>query len=154
MRVGGDILTVVSFKGSDVSSDEVVLEADSDINMTTAQKRTVIYEILDKGLLTDADGKTSVSVKNKVLALLGYASLTGERDLEQLNRDRAAEENSAMLKTSAEVKDYDDHAVHITEHTAYLLSENCGKDAEKRICAHIEQHKKKLNKKLSEAENG
>lgn len=150
----GDILTVVSFKGSDVSSDEVVLEADSDINMTTAQKRTVIYEILDKGLLTDADGKTSVSVKNKVLALLGYASLTGERDLEQLNRDRAAEENSAMLKTSAEVKDYDDHAVHITEHTAYLLSENCGKDAEKRICAHIEQHKKKLNKKLSEAENG
>lgn len=151
---GGDVLTVVSFKGSDVSSDDVVLEADSDINMTTAQKRTVIYEIIDKGLLSDGDGKMSVSVKNKVLALLGYASLTGGRDLEQLNRTRAAGENSTMLKSPAEVKDYDDHAVHINEHTAFLLSESVGKDAERRICAHIQQHKKKLNEKLSEAENG
>lgn len=152
---GGNILNVVSFKGSDVSSDDVVLEADSDINMTTAQKRTVIFEILEKGLFADADGNIPVSVKNKLLSLLGYGSMTAGHDLTELNRNRAADENAAMLKAPAEVKSYDDHETHITEHTAYLLSENIGKDAERRICAHIEQHKKKLtDKKLSEAENG
>ncbi|MDE7330318.1 MAG: hypothetical protein K2N30_04455, partial [Clostridia bacterium] len=151
----GDAYEVIAFKGSDISSDEVMLEADSDLNMTAAQKRTVIYELLDKGLLSDDEGKISLSVKGKLLNLLGYGTLAGNRDLKQLNRDRAAEENSAMLTGEAEVKPYDDHAAHIEEHTAFLLTSGTGKEAEARICAHIDAHKKLLNgKKLSEVENG
>lgn len=88
MKYAGEnnALNLFYFKGSDISSDDVVLEADSDVNMTPAQRRTVIYEILDKGLFTDADGKISVSAKNKLLELLGYSSLSGERDLGELNR--------------------------------------------------------------------
>ena len=77
MKYAGEnnALNLFYFKGSDISSDDVVLEADSDVNMTPAQRRTVIYEILDKGLFSDADGKISVSAKNKLLELLGYSSL-------------------------------------------------------------------------------
>ncbi len=137
-------LTLLYFKGSDISSDDVVLESDSDLNMSVAQKRTVIYEMLDKGLFNDDNGKLTVSAKNKILALLGYGTLAGDRDIAELNRARAVEENAALKTRSAEVKDYDDHTVHINEHTAYLLTEKPGKDAEKRICAHIAQHRKKL----------
>ena len=161
----GNALNLVYFKGSDISSDDVVLDADSDLNMTPAQKRTVVYEILDRGLLAGQDGKLSVSVRNKLLETLGYGSFAEERDLTELNRARAGEENLKLLTGSAEVKDFDDHAVHINEHTAYLLSENVEKSGEKRICAHIELHKKKLaaaaadelkinDNKLSEAKNG
>lgn len=151
----GDSVNLMYFKGSDISSDDVVLDADSDLNMTAAQKRTVVYEILDRGLFADDTGKLSIAVKNKILDLLGYGSFSGERDLTELNRTRANGENTKLLKGTAEVKNYDDHAVHITEHTAFLLSEEVPKEAEKRVCAHIEQHKKKLNdNKLSEAENG
>lgn len=136
-------LTMLYFKGSDISSDDVVLEADSELNMTVSQRRAVIYEMLDRGLFSDADGKFTVSAKNKILGLLGYDSLAGERDLGELNRSRACGENLKLKTASAEVRDYDDHATHITEHIAYLLSENLSKDAERRICAHIEQHKKK-----------
>lgn len=146
MKYAGEnnALRLFYFKGSDISSDDVVLEADSDLNMTPAQKRTVIYEILDRGLFADADGKLSVSAKNKLLDMLGYSSLAGERDLGELNRARAGSENLKLRTGSAEVKDYDDHTTHITEHTAFLLTEELPKEAERRVVAHIEMHKKKL----------
>ncbi|MDE6586640.1 MAG: hypothetical protein K2K80_08185 [Clostridia bacterium] len=150
---GGSAYSVIAFKGSDISSDDVVLESDSDLNMTTAQKRTVIYEILDKGLFSGGDGSVPPSVKNKLLSELGYGSFAPARDLTELNRARAAEENEKLLKGDAPVKDYDDHAVHMEEHTAYLLTADIGGAAEERICAHINAHRQNLQK-LSEAENG
>ena len=145
-----DTLNIVYFKGSDVSSDDVTIEADSDLNMTPAQRRTVIYEALDKGLFNDSDGKISTLAKSKILNLLGYSSFLGERDLDGLNRARAGEENLAMLKSETEVKDYDDHKIHIAEHTAYLLSEKLEKSVERRICGHVSTHKAKLKEEKND----
>ncbi|MDE6667499.1 MAG: hypothetical protein K2K38_04020 [Clostridia bacterium] len=139
-----NVLNLVYFKGSDVSSDDVIIEADSDLNMTPAQRRTVIYEALDRGLFNDAEGKLSPLAKGKILDLLGYSSFVGERDLYGLNRARAGEENLAMHKSEAQVKTYDDHAIHIAEHTAYLLSEKVSDAVERRICGHIAAHKAKI----------
>ena len=139
-----NVLNLVYFKGSDVSSDDVIIEADSDLNMTPAQRRTVIYEALDRGLFNDAEGKLSPLAKGKILDLLGYSSFVGERDLDGLNRARAGEENLAMHKSEAQVKTYDDHAIHIAEHTAYLLSEKVSDAVERRICGHIAAHKAKI----------
>ena len=99
-----NVLNLLYFKGSDVSSDDVAIEADSDLNMTPAQKRTVVYEALDRGLFNDENGNLSSVSKNKILGLLGYSSYVGERDLDGLNRARAGEENLAMSKTDVEVK--------------------------------------------------
>lgn len=142
---GGNTVNLICFKGSDISSDDVVFEADTDLNMTAAQKRTVIYEMLDKGLFNGEDGKIGVAAKNKILELLGYGCLAGERDLGALNRARACEENLKMRTKEAEVKEYDDHLSHIAEHTAYLLSENLQKPVEQRIYGHVLKHKELLN---------
>ena len=144
-----DSLSLYYFKGSDISSDDVCLATDSEANLSPAQMRTMIYEILDKGLLTDKDGNLTVSAKNKVLELLGFKAFTGERDLSEINRSRAGDENLKMRTKDAEVKPYDEHGIHITEHTAFLLSEKLSPEAEKRICAHIDMHKR-----LKEALNG
>jgi len=139
-----NVLSLYYFKGSDISSDDVVLEAESEVNTTPAQKRNTIYEILDKGLFTDDNGKLSVSAKNRLLELLGYASLAGERDLGELNRARAGEENLKMRTGTVEVKEYDDHVTHVTEHTAFLLSEELDGETEKRICEHIACHQQRI----------
>ncbi len=138
----GNALSLFYFKGGDITSDDVVLESDSDFNLSPAQKRSAVYEVLDRGLFADGNGNISVSVKNKILELLGYTSLAGERDLGELHRTRAANENLKMRTAPQEVKSYDDHATHIAEHTAFLLSEELSKDAERRIIAHMENHKK------------
>lgn len=76
MRYAGrDGQRLLYFKGSDISCDDVVLDADTDLNMTPAQRRTVIYELMDRGLFSDGNGKISAVAKKKILEVLGYASL-------------------------------------------------------------------------------
>ena len=144
-----DNLSLYYFKGSDISSDDVCLATDSESNLSPAQMRTFIYEILDKGLLTDKDGKLTVSAKNKVLELLGFKAFAGERDLSEINRSRAGDENLKMRTENVEVKPYDEHGIHVTEHTAFLLSEELSPEVEKRICAHIDMHKNSLKEALN-----
>ena len=141
-------LSVHYFKGSDISSDDVSLEADNEANLSPAQRRTLVYEMLDRGLFSDGEGKLTPSAKNKVLQLLGY-NVSGERDLAELNRVRAGEENLEMRAGYAEVKDYDDHAVHIAEHTAYLLGEKPSVETERKICAHIDIHRQKSKEAIN-----
>lgn len=147
----GDALSPISFKGSDITGDDVVLEADSDINMTPARRRATIYDMIDKGLFSDENGNMKPAVKEKLLKSLGYNGYTGGRDLTELHRQRCAEEN-ARLKEGGEaaLKEYDDNAVHIEEHTAFLLTEKLTKEQEERICAHLNEHKIKLSEVKNE----
>lgn len=145
------VLSVLNFKGSDIAGDDVVLEADSDANLTPARRRAAIYEMLDRGLFTDENGKLSPSIKAKLLETLGYNGYAAEKDLGELNAVRCAEENAALRSGGdCPVKDYDDHAVHVREHTAYLLSEKLTDEEEKRICAHLQLHKNKLSEVKNE----
>ena len=149
-RGKGGRVELCVFTGADISSDEVILESDSDVNLTPAERRNFVYELIDRGLLSGDDGKMSRSVKNKVLSFIGCGGFAGGRDIAKLHSERAAEENAAMRSGEAEVKEYDDHAVHIEEHTAFLLSSGCDKETEARVCAHLNRHKLKLK----EEENG
>lgn len=66
---------VLFFKGSDISGDDVVLEADTDLNLSPAQRRTVICELMDKGLLSDSRGRVAQATKKKILEMMGFAPL-------------------------------------------------------------------------------
>ena len=145
-----DKLGLMYFKGSDISTDDVFLATDSESNLSPAQRRTLIYEMLDRGLLNGRDGNLSVSAKNKVLELLDFKALSGERDLSELNRIRAGNENIKMRTAEVRASGYEDHETHVAEHTAYLLSEEISQETEKRICEHIEEHKKLMK----EEQNG
>lgn len=146
-----DKLSVTSFTGSDITGEDVVLEADSDMNMSFAKRRAAIVEMLDKGLFTDDSGKVPSHVKHKLLRAMGYNGLVGDRDIGELHRQRCADENE-LLKSGedVEVKDYDDHVLHVNGHTAYLLAEGLTKAEEERICAHINLHKNKLSEVKNE----
>ncbi|MGN0805811.1 MAG: hypothetical protein ACI4MC_02125 [Candidatus Coproplasma sp.] len=142
---------VRSFMGSDITGDDVIIEADSDSNMTPARRRAALYEMLDRGLFTDSDGKLSPSFKAKLLETFGYGGYVVEKDLESLNVNRCVQENEDMkCGRQAEVKPYDDDKVHIREHTAYLLTERLSKEQEERICAHLNEHKNKLSEVKNE----
>ena len=130
------------FKGCEITADDVVLESDGDVNLTPAERRNVIYELIDRGLLSDEDGKLGRAARNRALEYIGYGSFA-EDDLAQLHARRAEEENAAFASGEVPVKDYDDHAVHIERHTAYLLSGRCPAGEEERVEAHIALHKDK-----------
>ncbi len=141
---------MLSFSSADLSCDDVVLEADSEINLSPARRRTLMYELMSSGLLSDAQGKLPEGTKNKILTYLGYNGLAAGRDIAALHRARCEEENAKLLKGDVPVKFYDDHALHIEGHTAFILSNNLTAANEAAFERHLDGHKKALK----EEQNG
>ena len=137
------------FKSSDISSDDVQFETESEGADTLTQRRNTIYTLLDKGLLYDEDGKFSQSMKNKILEMIGFGNWDNSQDLNSLHIRRADNENISMLNGEmVKVKSIDDHKLHINEHIAYMLSgeyeKNATDEIEKNFLNHIDEHKKFL----------
>ena len=163
LKVMGDNgeLEVSYFKASDISSDDVVFESDNELNETLAQRRNMVFELLNAGLLHDESGKLSNRMRNKALDLLGFGIWENARDINDLHIKKASNENQmAANGEEISVSEIDDHSLHIQEHTAYILGgaikhQKLGqKDIEKALVQHIREHKKymKLTQEI-DAEN-
>ena len=108
-------------------------------------KRATLLELYNAGLLSDEEGKISKENKNRILEAFGFGSYENAKDISSLHIAKASEENLDMKMEEVEVDVYDDHAVHITEHTRFLLSEEFKRMKEKspvkaRVVAHIKAH--------------
>lgn len=134
------------YDGNDLNSDDVVFDTENELNSTPAQKKNSVFELLSSGILTDKDGSLSSRTKAKILEMLGYGSFENAQDLTTLHINKAAEENLKFSEDDVSVDDYDDHELHISEHTRYLLSgEISGKEYEKtkkRAVKHLAEHQK------------
>lgn len=110
------------FNSSDLGSDDVVFDTENELSYTPAQKKSAVYELIDAGLLTDDTGKLSERTKAKLLEILGFGSIDNTLDIESLHINKADEENLSGFKKPIVVDEYDDHELHIAEHTRFLLS--------------------------------
>ncbi len=142
------------FGNSDISSDDIVFQTENEIGETKAQKRSLIFELLEKGLLSNEDGKLTTRIKAKTLEMLGFGMWDNQYDLEELHMKKAGKENLSAVKNAKidEPLVIDNHELHIDEHIAFMLGEEYAK-AEKvmpqikdvMLC-HIERHKELLRK--------
>lgn len=144
-------LDVFYFKGSDISSDDVQFDTDNESNDTLSQRRNMIFSLLDKGLLYDENGKMSNSMKAKVMENIGFGVWDSSVDLSDLQLKNADVENCKMNEgKDVDVKEIDDHELHINQHVAYMLkvvySKDVDKKVEERFLKHIRQHKEELPK--------
>lgn len=148
--VGDDgTLDVFYFKGNDISSDDVQFDTDNETNDTLSQRRTMIFTLLDKGLLADEDGKISNSMKAKIMENIGFGVWDNSVDLRDLHIKNADIENSKLNSgKDVEVKEIDNDELHINQHTAYMLKVLYGgkydKKIEKLFLKHIQKHKERL----------
>lgn len=134
------------FNSSDLGSDDVVFDTESELSYTPAQKKSAVYELIDAGLLTDDTGKLSERTKAKLLEILGFGSIDNTLDIESLHINKADEENLSGFTKPIGVDEYDDHELHIAEHTRFLLSaesEGVRKNPEtkKNALEHLRAHK-------------
>lgn len=158
MRIAGDNQKseVFYFSASDLNSDDVVFDTENELSNTPAQKKSAVLELLNTGLLDDMNGKMSARTKAKILQILGYGNLDNVQDLTSLHMDKAQSENIATDEKTVEVEDFDDHELHITEHTRFLLSGELNMlkhkdEAKKRITEHLKKHKELLLRQQMES---
>ncbi len=137
----GNSAEVFYFSSSDIGSDDVVFETENELTDTPATRRTMLFDLLNAGVLTDKDGKLSQSAKAKILSLMGFGNWDNAQDTVSLHIARAEKENLDIDK--AEVLTIDDHALHIEEHTRFIISslEGTDKTLRDKILNHIQIHK-------------
>ena len=150
MRVAGAGNRVESFEfsGADIATDDVVFQMDNDEANSPSTRRSLIYELYSLGLLADEDGKVSDETRARVLEALGFAGLDGGQGITTMHTNKAAGENVRLLKEEVPVDFYDDDALHIDEHTRYLLSGEARGDAVKaRFERHLRAHRDRETKR-------
>lgn len=128
------------FSGSDIGSDDVVFETENELTETPTTRRTMVMDLLHAGVLNDKNGKLSESAKAKILTLMGFGNWENAQDVTQLHIKRAAAENVDV--DSAEILPVDDHALHVEEHTRYVISGQADGDVQYRdkLLEHIRRH--------------
>lgn len=136
---------VYYFNATDLSVND--LQFESQENGSPEERRETLLRLYEAGILSDEDGKLSAENKHRVLEAFGFGSYENARDISALHIARAGEENLEMKKADVAVESYDDHALHITEHTRYLLSAEFKRiphnaELKARFIAHLEEHKK------------
>ncbi|MBE5745760.1 MAG: hypothetical protein E7359_00520 [Clostridiales bacterium] len=137
------------FQKSDISSDDIIFETESEIGETKAQKRSLIFELLNAGLLYNEDGKMSTRIKAKTLEMLGFGMWDTQYDLEELHMKKAGKEHLSLINTNNidNALEIDNHNLHIDEHVAFMLSEEYSKavklnpEIQDKILKHIKEHK-------------
>ena len=142
---GQNSAEVFYFTGSDIGSDDVVFETENELSDTPATRRTMLFDLLNAGILSDSEGKLSQSAKTKILTLMGFGNWESAQDVTQLHVARAARENTDI--DCAEVLPVDDHAVHVEEHTRYIISadiDSMDRAYIAKILTHVEKHKQFL----------
>ncbi len=135
-------------KNGALSSDQVYLENENELLYTESQKKEMLFKLYESGILFGEDGKIDQTTKEKLLDLLGYKDLDQKRGLSKLQIEKAQNENPIIRKKGLEIEIIDDHAIHVDEHTRYVLSEyeELSVQEKERLLAHVEQHKLKLQK--------
>lgn len=119
-----NLIEMIDWAGSDITSDDVVVEAISAMIDSPAQRRQMVFDLLGSGLLNDPDtGRLSKEMRAKVFEMieLGHWE-TGAQD-QSLHISRAERENMVMRQGQPlELAMYDDHIVHVQRHNRYRLT--------------------------------
>ena len=122
------------FSSSDVSSDDIEIENQTDSLQTLSQRREMIFSLLENGILKDKDGQLSNRMKSKILEMLGMGIWENAQDINELHIKKADNENLKMMDgINCKPSVIDSHDLHINEHIAFMLGEDFEKAKNKNI---------------------
>lgn len=146
---------------SSITSDDIVFETETELGETVAQKRSMVFDLLQAGLLHDENGKLSNAMRLKILELLGFGIWEEALDNNNLQVEKAKRENIEFIEgKTPEVSEIHDHDLHISSHTAFMLSGEFDNyvrsrpELREKMLKHIRTHKQfKRLTQMAEAAN-
>lgn len=137
---------VLSWKGSDLTSDDIYIEAQTLLSETLAQRRQMVFDLLKSGLFIDPEtGGITKEGRSKVFELLELGNWEDfdDEDNSNLHLQKAHRENRLMLNGEyMEPAEFDDELLHISRHNAFRLTAEYEelKNTNPEIAALIDQH--------------
>ncbi len=150
---------ISQFKGSDLTSFDVFVEAEPEAADTLAQRRQKVVELLNGGLFNDPQtGNITPEGRIKVFEMLELGDWENFVEADDDQKKRASRENNAMVTGEpARLLEFDDHIIHISMHNNFRLKAEyedalvTSPEIDELFNQHVNEHLAKLQQ-LSEAE--
>jgi hypothetical protein len=122
--VGEDnVIDIIYWTGSDITSDDVIIEPFSAIAESPAQRRQMVFDLLASGLFHNEQGVIDNSMKAKIFEMIEMGNWEHADDESQLQIAKAERENAAMSQGQLQpVNTYDDNVIHVKRHNQYRLT--------------------------------
>ncbi len=136
-------IEIFYWTNSNLSSDDVVLETSNELESGNSDKKEIALKLLEKGFFDNENGKISTNNKNKLLKLFGFETFEIEKDIFEMHRQRAINENLGLVSLTNPLE-IDDHKIHIDEHMKFLISDealNLENEKIQELIIHISKHK-------------
>jgi len=140
------------WSANQLTSDDIVHETENELSQSVSQRRQMVYDLLARGIFTDAQGNMDERTKSRLLRSLGLGDWENVSDISDLQIQRAQRENLALLSGhDITVEAFDDHTLHIAEHSKYMLSEDfereklINKPLARAFNRHLQEHKQLEN---------
>lgn len=123
--VGRDLeVELMYWDATMIRSDDVIVETSALLAESPAQRRQMIYELLNMGLFNDPEtGNLTKEGQHKVFELLQFGDWEVHDDTDKLQVKRADRENKFMSEGHPmPVNDFDDDVLHVQRHNRYRLT--------------------------------
>ena len=119
-----NVADVIDWMGSDITSDDIILDNMQALAESPAQKRQMVFDLLESGLLFDPQtGRLNNEMRSKVFEMIEMGEWESADDEDQLHIAKAERENRAMFQgMPAMAVDYDDAITHISRHNKFRLT--------------------------------
>ena len=114
---------LLSWQGDDLTSDDVAVDTDSELSDTPAQRRQTALELMNAGFFLDPDThQMSRESRARLMEIFRMGSWENAVSLDEMHIARARREQAALIRGEIpKLTDYDDHRLHLTEHTRFML---------------------------------
>ncbi len=151
-----NVVEVLEWSGTDIQSDDVVVEPYSALAESPAQRRQMVHELLAAGLFADPDtGKITKEMRSRIFEMIDMGNWESGDDDDALHLTKAERENLRMADGHKAVAvDYDDHILHISRHNKFRLTvdyEASAHQLDAQFSEHVQEHVQFLTPPVPEA---
>ena len=144
---------MIEWMASDLTSDDIIIEKDSEISQTPAQRKQTAMEMLQYGLFDES--KVTPKVRNKFLKTYEFGNWEDIDDIDELQVNNARRENMMLKKgVPPQIKPYHNHEIHILEHDRLRLETDYGEleqqnpDIVAAFDIHVQEHEQIVQQRM------
>jgi hypothetical protein len=116
---------VKEWSASDLRSDDVIIENSSALSETPAQRRQMVFDLVNLGVFNrEEQNPFSSEGRKKILELIELGNWEqGLQDTEQLHIAYARKENHKLMSgMPIMINDFDEHNIHLEYHNRFRMS--------------------------------
>lgn len=116
-----NVVEAYDWTAADIKSDDVIIEPYSAMAESPAQRRQMVFDLIESGILSE--GAFSKEMRAKVLEMIDMGNWEAANEADDVHISKAERENLAMKTGQMTIPaQYDDHMLHIHYHNLLRLS--------------------------------